>query len=86
MRFNTTAQCLAPLVPTDNPSAFYEGTEGCGLQCANPLFNPDEHRQIHDLIAWAGGICMAVNLFTVVSSVTIVLSSSSALVILIFSV
>lgn len=81
MRFNTTAQCLPPLVPTDNPSAFYEGTEGCGLQCANPMFNPDEHRQIHDLIAWAGGICMAVNLFTVVSSV-----SCSAFVILIFSV
>lgn len=58
---------MAPLVPTDNPSAFYEGTEGCGMQCANPMFTPDEHRQIHELIAWAGGVCAAVNFFTVVS-------------------
>lgn len=67
VRFNTTAECLSPLVPTDNPSAFYEGTEGCGMQCANPMFTPDEHRQIHELIAWAGGICAAVNLFTIAS-------------------
>ncbi|KAK3921765.1 Protein smoothened [Frankliniella fusca] len=67
VRFNTTAECLSPLVPTDNPSAFYEGTEGCGIQCANPMFSPDEHRQIHELIAWAGGICAAGNLFTIAS-------------------
>lgn len=67
VRFNTTAECLTPLVPTDNPSAFYEGTEGCGLQCANPMFTPDEHRQIHELIAWAGGLCAAVNFFTIAS-------------------
>ncbi|XP_034246116.1 smoothened homolog isoform X2 [Thrips palmi] len=67
VRFNTTSECMAPLVPTDNPSAFFEGTEGCGMQCANPMFTPDEHRQIHDLIAWAGGVCAAVNFFTVAS-------------------
>lgn len=67
VRFNTTAECLPPLVPTDSPSAFYEGTEGCGMQCANPMFTSDEHHQIQGMIAWAGGLCAAVNLFTVIT-------------------
>lgn len=67
VRFNTTGECLPPLVPTDSSANSYEVTEGCGVQCANPMFTKDEHRQIQELIAWAGGVCAAVNLFTVVS-------------------
>jgi hypothetical protein len=54
-------------VPTDNTQAFYEGVEGCGVRCQNPLLTEDEHRQIHQLVAWAGTICLLFNLFTVVS-------------------
>jgi hypothetical protein len=54
-------------VPTDNTQAFYDGVEGCGIQCQNPLLTEDEHRQIHQLVAWAGTICLLFNLFTVVS-------------------
>ncbi|PSN54909.1 hypothetical protein C0J52_01651 [Blattella germanica] len=66
LRFNTTGQCLSPLVPTDNTQAFYEGVEGCGVQCQNPLLTEDEHNQIHQLVAWGGTICLLFNLFTVV--------------------
>jgi len=67
LKFNTTGQCLSPLVPTDNTQAFYEGVEGCGVRCQNPLLSEDEHSQIHQLVAWAGTICLLFNLFTVVS-------------------
>lgn len=67
LKFNTTGQCQSPLLPTDNTQAFYEGVEGCGVQCQNPLLTSDEHRQIHQLVAWAGTICLLFNLFTVVS-------------------
>lgn len=55
-------------MPTDNAQAFYEAVEGCGIRCQNPLLTEDEHRQIHQLIAWAGTICLLFNLFTVVNN------------------
>ncbi|XP_069696692.1 protein smoothened isoform X2 [Periplaneta americana] len=67
LKYNTTSQCQSPLVPTDNTLAFYDGIEGCGIQCQNPLLTEDEHRQIHQLIAWAGTICLLFNIFTVVT-------------------
>ena len=66
LKFNTTGQCLAPLVPTENLHAFYDGVEGCGVQCENPMLTEDEHRQIHLLVAWAGGVCLFFNIITVV--------------------
>ncbi|XP_068968555.1 protein smoothened isoform X2 [Bombus flavifrons] len=67
LKFNISGKCLKPLVPTDNALAIFEGVEGCGTQCNDPLFTPDEHKQIHSFIAWAAGICGSFNLFTVIT-------------------
>ncbi|XP_066597642.1 protein smoothened [Prorops nasuta] len=67
LKFNTAGKCLKPLVPTDNALSIFEGVEGCGTQCEDPLFTPDEHKQIHSFIAWAAGICCLFNFFTVVT-------------------
>ncbi|XP_012263343.2 protein smoothened isoform X2 [Athalia rosae] len=66
-KFNTSGKCLSPLVPTDNSLSIFEGVEGCGTQCNDPLFTSDEQRQIHSFVAWAAGICLVFNLFTVVT-------------------
>nr|CAD7456561.1 unnamed protein product [Timema tahoe] len=66
VKFNTSGQCEAPLVSTDSSTAFYDGAEGCGVQCQDPLFTDDDTRQIHLLVAWAGTVCACFNLFTVV--------------------
>lgn len=44
---------------------FCPGISGCGLPCRDPLYTEDEHQQIHRLIAWGAGICLALNLLTV---------------------
>ena len=67
IKFNTTWKCLSPLVPTDNALAVFEGVEGCGTPCDDPLYTSDEKKQIHSFIFWAAGICILFNLFTVVS-------------------
>lgn len=43
----------------------FEGIQGCGLPCRDPLYTEDEHQQIHRLVAWGAGICLALNLLTV---------------------
>uniref|UniRef100_U5EP59 Putative smoothened n=1 Tax=Corethrella appendiculata TaxID=1370023 RepID=U5EP59_9DIPT len=65
MKFNTTGECLKPLVPADLPSNNYEDIEGCGIQCKDPLYTDDEHRQIQKTIAWLAGICLVCNIFTI---------------------
>ncbi|KAG7209538.1 hypothetical protein KM043_015618 [Ampulex compressa] len=67
LKFNISGKCLRPLVPTDNALSIFEGVEGCGTQCDDPLFTPDEHKQIHSFIAWTAGICCSFNFFTVVT-------------------
>ncbi|XP_060666468.1 protein smoothened isoform X1 [Drosophila nasuta] len=65
MKFNVTGKCLAPLVPADNAASYYPGIEGCGVQCKDPLYTDDEHRQIHKLIGYGGTLCLLSNLFVV---------------------
>ncbi|XP_039756046.1 protein smoothened isoform X1 [Pararge aegeria] len=65
MKFNTTGKCLPPLIHTDKAPHFYEGISGCGLPCRDPLYTEDEHQQIHRLVAWGAGVCLALNLMTV---------------------
>lgn len=65
MKFNATGQCLSPMVPADNPANYYKDIEGCGIQCKNPMYTDDEHRQIHKLIAWGSFICLFFNVFTI---------------------
>ena len=67
VKFNNSGKCLEPLIPTDNPLALFEGIDGCGLPCSDPLYSNDEQKQIHSFIAWAAGICFLFNFFTVVS-------------------
>ncbi|XP_014371325.2 protein smoothened isoform X2 [Papilio machaon] len=65
MKFNTSGKCLSPLIHTDKTVHFYEGISGCGLPCRDPLYSVDEHQQIHRLVAWGAGVCLAFNLLTV---------------------
>lgn len=67
LKFNITGKCLKPLVSTDNALSIFDGVEGCGTQCYDPLYTFDEHNEIHSFVTWAAGICCAFNLFTVVS-------------------
>lgn len=67
LKFNTSSSCLYPLVPTDNALAVFEGIEGCGTVCSDPLYKPEEEKQVHSFIFWAAGICGAFTLFAVVS-------------------
>lgn len=67
LKFNTTSKCISPLVPTDNALAIFEGVEGCGTPCNDPLYTHDEQKQIQSFIAWAASICITFNAFTVVS-------------------
>nr|CAD7430029.1 unnamed protein product [Timema monikensis] len=77
VKFNTSGQCEAPLVITDSSTAFYDGAEGCGVQCQDPLFTDDDTRQIHLLVAWAGTVCACFNLFTVLANALVVLSPTA---------
>lgn len=63
MKFNLTGQCLKPLVHTDSVGDYYKEIEGCGIQCKDPLYSDDEHRQIHKLIGWGASICITFNVF-----------------------
>ncbi|XP_017855073.1 protein smoothened [Drosophila busckii] len=65
MKFNATGKCMPPLVPADNAASYYPGIEGCGVQCKDPLYTDDEHRQIHKLIGYGGSLCLLANLFVV---------------------
>ncbi|EDW76136.1 uncharacterized protein Dwil_GK15298 [Drosophila willistoni] len=65
MKFNVTGNCLPPLVRADTAASYYPGIEGCGVQCKDPLYTDDEHRQIHKLIGWGGTLCLLANLFVV---------------------
>ena len=67
LKFNVSSTCERPLVPTDNENSWYEGVDGCGIQCDNPLFTSDEHHRIHVFIAVMGSLCLSSTLFTVVS-------------------
>lgn len=76
LRFNTTGQCASPLVSTEKESSWYKGVEGCGIQCANPIFTPEEHEDLHRFIATVGGVCLACAALTVVSSALVYCSSA----------
>lgn len=69
LKFNsTTSHCEPPLVATFRPEVYhYTNFEGCELQCYDPLFSIDEHRQIHSVIAWTATISSLCNIFAIVS-------------------
>lgn len=67
IKFNSSGQCEAPLVRTDNPKSWYEDVEGCGIQCQNPLFTETEHREMHVYIAAFSSVTIFCTFFTLVS-------------------
>ncbi|NWU98124.1 SMO protein, partial [Upupa epops] len=64
IKFNSSGQCEAPLVRTDNPKSWYEDVEGCGIQCQNPLFTEKEHREMHVYIAAFSSVTIFCTFFT----------------------
>ena len=52
---------------TEEESSWYEGVKGCGVQCANPIFTDEEHKDLHSFVAAIGGVALACSSFTVVS-------------------
>ncbi|XP_051031778.1 smoothened homolog [Phodopus roborovskii] len=69
IKFNSSGQCEAPLVRTDNPKSWYEDVEGCGIQCQNPLFTEAEHQDMHSYIAAFGAVTGLCTLFTLATFV-----------------
>lgn len=67
LKFNTTGRCLEPLVQTDLSAWYYDGVDGCGVQCHDPMFTDHQRQQIHKLVAWGASICALFNLFTIVT-------------------
>lgn len=70
IKFNSSGQCEAPLVRTDNPKSWYEDVEGCGIQCQNPLFTEREHREMHDYIAAFSSVTVFCTFFTLATFVS----------------
>ncbi|XP_041110893.1 smoothened homolog [Polyodon spathula] len=69
IKFNSSGQCESPLVKTDNPNSWYEDVEGCGIQCHNPLFTEEEHRDMHVYIAVFGSVTIFCTFFTLATFV-----------------
>ncbi|MFT7805528.1 smoothened homolog [Arapaima gigas] len=64
IKFNTSGNCEAPLVKTDNQKSWYKNVEGCGIQCNNPLFTEEEHSDMHIYIASFGSVTLLCTFFT----------------------
>ncbi|XKL60090.1 hypothetical protein PGB90_001106 [Kerria lacca] len=69
LKFNTTRHCKAPLVRAEDETAFYDGVEGCGVQCHDPFFSDEEKRDIRTFSFWASVISFLCNLFAVLTFV-----------------
>ncbi|GAB6025121.1 hypothetical protein CHUAL_010547 [Chamberlinius hualienensis] len=67
LRFSTNGRCPQNLVPTEISRSWYDGWDGCGLECHNPLFTEKERFDVHTLIKIAGTICLLCSLFTVLT-------------------
>ncbi|XP_059620467.1 protein smoothened [Phlebotomus argentipes] len=67
IKYNVTGQCLKPLIPADTSANYFGNIDGCGLECKDPLYTDDEHKQIHKFIAYGASICLVANLFAIVT-------------------
>nr|NP_001071819.1 smoothened protein [Ciona intestinalis]BAE06698.1 smoothened [Ciona intestinalis] len=66
LKFNASG-CEPPLMATTNPASYYDGVDGCGLQCMNPLFNEQQHVDMHVFIAVLAGLTCICTLFAMLS-------------------
>ncbi|XP_018905351.2 LOW QUALITY PROTEIN: protein smoothened [Bemisia tabaci] len=67
LKFNTTGQCKAPLVPVDQHSSYYDGVEGCGVPCDEPMLTPEELSQVRQWATVGAIISGLFNGFTVIT-------------------
>lgn len=66
MKFNTFGQCERPLVSTEQESLFYDGIEGCGIQCNDTLFTNKERQEIRTIVIYGSFLAFIFSLFAVV--------------------
>ncbi|XP_065218384.1 protein smoothened [Planococcus citri] len=67
LKFNTASQCMAPLVKAEQESSYYEGIEGCGVQCQDPFFSEEERKEIGTYVLLGSVAAFLSNLFAVVT-------------------
>ncbi|XP_033097394.1 smoothened homolog [Anneissia japonica] len=67
LTFNTSGKCEPPLVATENEKSWYDGVDGCGIQCQNPLYSQTEHERMHTFIAVFASICAICTFFTLLT-------------------
>ncbi|XP_058793567.1 protein smoothened-like [Phymastichus coffea] len=63
--FDKSWHCPAPLVPTNDSLAVFDGIDGCGIPCRDPMYTHEEHQQIRTFIAWGATTCCLLNVFAV---------------------
>lgn len=68
MTFRDNSSCVFPLVETKNEGSFFDGIDGCGMQCNNPMFTDEEHQSVHIFIGVLGFSCLLLTLIAAVSS------------------
>lgn len=66
LKFNTTSQCMPPLVRAEQESSYYEGIEGCGVQCHDPFFSDEERKEIGNYVLLGSVAAFLANSFAVV--------------------
>eukprot|EP00092_Neocalanus_flemingeri_P027713 GFUD01030083.1.p1 GENE.GFUD01030083.1~~GFUD01030083.1.p1 ORF type:complete len:1052 (+),score=290.32 GFUD01030083.1:52-3156(+) len=64
-RFNSSTNCVAPLLPTKATSAFWNEVEECGLKCQPPLLSTQEYNRVHSFIAVGATLSLLCSLFAV---------------------
>lgn len=70
LRFNISSTCMAPIMKeVSTEFNYYEGFEGCALNCTNPLFTKEEHDAVSNFIKYFGGVTLACNLFLILTFV-----------------
>lgn len=67
LKFNTTSRCMSPLVQAEQETSYYEGFEGCGVQCHDPFFSDDEREEIRTIVIVGSVLVFFFSVFAVVS-------------------
>lgn len=57
---------MSPLVQAEQETSYYEGIEGCGVQCHDPFFSDDERQEIRTIVIGGSVLAFLCNLFAVV--------------------
>ncbi|ODN01519.1 Smoothened [Orchesella cincta] len=63
LRFNKSGSCMEPMKEVESNFNYYEGFEGCALNCSNPLYSKEEHETVSRLIKYLGILTLCANGF-----------------------